>query len=138
MASLAYQGAGFGGETNAPAHSDSAAGEALLTRYFPSSTANPTNIIFKLKQPAWDDGAALASAGHQLSGSGLFTKITGPLDPTGYALTPAQYAALHAGSRPGCCRRCRPWAEDPGAVQLYRVTAQFVSPDGRTVQFPPA
>ena len=138
VASLGYQGAGFGGETNAPAHSDSAAGQALLTRYFPSSTANPTNIIFKLKQPAWEDGAALASAGQQLSGSGLFTKITGPLDPTGYALTPAQYAALHARLGPA---RLLPPVPPPGlkipaaGYQLYRATAQFVSPDGRTVQF---
>ena len=49
MASLGYKGAGFGGETTAPAHSDSAAGQALLTKHFPSSTSNPTNIIFKLK-----------------------------------------------------------------------------------------
>jgi RND superfamily putative drug exporter len=138
VASLGYKGAGFGGETNAPAHSDSAAGQKLLTRYFPSSTANPTNIIFKLKQPAWDSGATIARAGQQLTGSGLFTKITGPLDPTGYALTPAQYAALHA--RLGPANRLPPvppaGLKIPAAgYQLYRATAQYVSPDGRTVQF---
>jgi RND superfamily putative drug exporter len=138
VASLGYKGAGFGGETNAPAHSDSAAGQSLLTKYFPSSTANPTNIIFKLKQPAWDDGAAIQSAGHQLSGSGLFTKIAGPLDPTGYALTPAQYAALHARLGPAKLLPPVPPAglKIPAAgYQLYRATAQYVSPDGRTVQF---
>jgi putative drug exporter of the RND superfamily len=138
VVSLGYKGAGFGGETNAPAHSDSAAGQSLLTKYFPSSTANPTNIIFTLKQPAWDDGAAIQSAGHQLSGSGLFTKIAGPLDPTGYALTPAQYAALHARLGPA---KLLPPVPPPGLTipaagyQLYRATAQYVSPDGRTVQF---
>ena len=138
VVSLGYKGAGFGGETNAPAHSDSAAGQTLLTKYFPSSTANPTNIIFTLKQPAWDDGAAIQSAGHQLSGSGLFTKIAGPLDPTGYALTPAQYAALHARLGPA---KLLPPVPPPGlkipaaGYQLYRATAQYVSPDGRTVQF---
>ena len=85
FASFGYKGAGFGGETNAPAHSDSAAGQTLLTKYFPSSTANPTNIIFKLKQPAWDDPAVLAKAEQELSGSGLFTKIAGPLNPIGYS-----------------------------------------------------
>jgi putative drug exporter of the RND superfamily len=94
VVSLGYKGAGFGGETNAPAHSDSAAGQTWLTKYFPRSTANPTNVIFKLKQPAWEDGAVLARASQELSSSGLFTEITGPLDPTGYALTPAQYAAV--------------------------------------------
>ena len=67
VASLGYKGAGFGGETNAPAHSDSAAGQALLSKYFPHSTSNPTNVIFRLKQPAWDVGATLASAGQQLT-----------------------------------------------------------------------
>jgi putative drug exporter of the RND superfamily len=138
VASFGYKGAGFGGEVNAPAHSDSAAGQALLTKYFPRSTANPTNIIFRLKQPAWDDPAVLARAGQQLSASGLFTKLTGPLDPTGYALTPAQYAALHARLGPA---KLLPPVPPPGlkipaaGYQLYRATAQYVSPDGRTVQF---
>ena len=138
VASLGYKGAGFGGETSAPAHSDSAAGQTLLTKYFPSSTANPTNIIFKLKQPAWDDPAVMAKASQELSGSGLFTKIAGPLNPTGYALTPAQYAALHRLLGPAKALPPVPPAslKIPAAgYQLYRATAQFVSPDGRTVQF---
>jgi len=138
VVSLGYKGAGFGGETSAPAHSDSAAGQTLLTKYFPRSTANPTNVIFKLKQPAWEDGAVLARASQELSSSGLFTKITGPLDPTGHALTPAQYAALHA--RLGPANRLPPvppaGLKIPAAgYQLYRATAQYVSPDGHTVQF---
>ncbi|HEY2126614.1 MAG TPA: MMPL family transporter [Streptosporangiaceae bacterium] len=138
VASLGYKGAGFGGETNAPAHSDSAAGQALLTKYFPSSSANPTNIIFKLKQPAWEDPAVLAKASQELSGSGLFTTIAGPLDPTGFALSPAQYTALHRLLGPaGALPRVPPASlKIPAAgYQLYRATAQYVSPDGRTVQF---
>jgi len=138
FASFGYKGAGFGGETNAPAHSDSAAGQALLTKYFPSSTANPTNIVFKLRQPAWDDPAMLARAGQELSGSGLFTKIAGPLNPTGYQLAPAQYTALHRLLGPAKALPPVPPAsvKIPAAgYQLYRATAQFVSPDGRTVQF---
>ena len=138
VASFGYKGAGFGGETNAPAHSDSAAGQALLSKYFPRSTANPTNIIFKLKEPAWAAGPALTRAEQELSGSGLFTKITGPLDPTGYALTPAQYAALHARLGPAGRLPSLPPAglKIPAAgYQLYRATAQYVSPDGHTIQF---
>ncbi|HTT52039.1 MAG TPA: MMPL family transporter [Streptosporangiaceae bacterium] len=138
VVSLGYRGAGFGGETNAPAHSDSAAGQALLTKYFPSSTANPTNILFTLKQPAWADPAVLARAESELSGSGLFTKIAGPLNPTGYPLTPAQYAALHRLLGPAKALPPVPPAsvKIPAAgYQLYRATAEFVSPDGHTVQF---
>jgi len=138
VASFGYQGAGFSGEVSAPAHSDSAAGQALLTKYFPSSSANPTNVIFKLNQPAWDEPAALARAGQQLSASGLFTRLTGPLDPAGAALTPARYTALHARLGPA---KLLPPVPPPGlkipaaAYQVYRATAQYVSPDGRTVQY---
>jgi len=138
VASLGYKGAGFGGETTAPAHSDSAAGQALLAKHFPTSSSNPTNIIFKLKQPAWEDPAILARAEAKLSASGLFTRIAGPLDPTGAALTPAQYAALHARLGPA---KLLPPVPPPGTkiplagYEIYRATAQYVSPDGQTVQF---
>jgi RND superfamily putative drug exporter len=138
VASFGYKGAGFGGETTAPAHSDSAAGQTLLTKHFPNSTANPTNIIFKLSQPAWDEPATLARAAQQLSASGLFTKMTGPLDPTGFALTPAQYAGLHSLLGPA---KLLPTVPPAGlkipvaAYQVYRATGQYVSLDGRTVQY---
>jgi RND superfamily putative drug exporter len=138
IASFGYKGAGFGGETTAPAHSDSAAGQALLTKHFPSSTANPTNIIFKLNQPAWDDAAVLARAGQQLTASALFTKLTGPLDPTGVTLTPAQYTALHTLLGPAKLLSPvpPPGLKIPAAAYLvYRATGQYVSLDGRTVQY---
>ena len=36
-----YKPGGFGGTINAPAGSDSAAGQALLAQHFPQSSANP-------------------------------------------------------------------------------------------------
>src|SRR5579864_652516 len=42
--------AGFGGNTNAPAGSDSASGTALISAHFPNTSANPTNIIYTLRQ----------------------------------------------------------------------------------------
>ncbi len=56
-----YVAGGFGGSTAPPAGSDSAAGQALLTRYFPQSSANPTNLIFRFSQPVWDDPAVLGT-----------------------------------------------------------------------------
>jgi putative drug exporter of the RND superfamily len=52
LAVTAYQPGGFGGAITAPAGSDSAAGTALLAKHFPSSSSNPTNLIYKLPQPA--------------------------------------------------------------------------------------
>jgi hypothetical protein len=46
---------GFGGTISAPADTDSDAGTKLLTKHVPSSAANPTNLIYKLSQPVWNN-----------------------------------------------------------------------------------
>ncbi|HVB45910.1 MAG TPA: MMPL family transporter [Streptosporangiaceae bacterium] len=133
-----YKAAGFGGTTTAPAGSDSAAGQALLSTYFPQSSANPTSLIFRFGQPVWDNPAALAKGTGELKSSSLFNSVTGPLNPLGITLTPAQYAALHAALGPA---KALPPAPPPGgkipagAYQLYRATGNYVSADGKTVQF---
>jgi putative drug exporter of the RND superfamily len=138
---LGYAAAGFGGSTTAPPGSDSAKGTALLTRYFPESAANPTTPIFKFSQPVWTDPQVLAKTTSELRASSLFTQVAGPLSPTGASLPPADYAALHAGLGPaGQLPAIQPTTGNATKVpadvyQLYRATANFISPDGRTVQF---
>jgi len=130
--------AGFGGNTNAPAGSDSAAGTALLSAHFPNTSANPTNIIYQLGQPAWNDLPALETARNQLAASGLFTAVTGPLNPNGGVLTPAQLTTLHDRlGAPQLLPATPPagTAIPAGVYQLYRATGLYISPDGRTVQF---
>ena len=131
-----YQAGGFGGSINAPAGTDSAAGTALLAKHFPSSSANPTNLVYKLSQPVWDDPAPIAMATSQLAASSLFTGVTGPLNPAGVSLP--QYQALHKtlgnpAVLPGvpAGHLTIPLAE----YEAYRATAQYVSPDGKTIQF---
>jgi RND superfamily putative drug exporter len=143
----AYTAAGFGGNTTAPAGSDSAAGAAILSAHFPDTSANPTNIIYQLRQSAWNDLPALETAQRQLAASSLFTTVTGPLNPNGGSLTPAQLTALHDRLGPPQSLPPTPPANGtgngtgngtaipPGAYQLYRATALYISPDGRTVQF---
>jgi putative drug exporter of the RND superfamily len=143
----AYKSAGFGGTISAPAGTDSAAGQNLLAKYFPSSSANPTNLVYKLSTPVWEDPAVVAAATTQLEHSPLFTGVTGPLNPVGGAgFTPAEYTALHAvlGSGPfattapaipaAFAGKVTPtqWTE---AYQEYRATAQYVDPAGTTIQF---
>jgi putative drug exporter of the RND superfamily len=147
IAVTAYQSAGFGGTISAPAGTDSAAGQDLLAKYFPSSSANPTNLVYKLSTPVWDDPAIIVTATTQLEHSPLFTGVTGPLNPVGGAgFTPAQYTALHAVLGSGRLPAATPpipaaltgkvtaseWA---GAYQEYRATAQYVDPAGTTIQF---
>jgi RND superfamily putative drug exporter len=138
FAVFGYTAAGFGGNTAPPAGSDSAAGQALLRRYFPQSSANPTNLIFRFGTPVWDNPAPLANATRELSASTLFSQVTGPLNPGGATLTPAQYSALHARLGPAALLPAVPPAGTTvplPAYEIYRATGNLVSPDGRTVQF---
>ncbi len=133
-----YKGAGFGGNTTPPAGSDSAAGQTLLKKYFPQSSANPTDLIFRFSRPAWADPAVLGTATARLKASSLFTQVAGPLNPVGIELTPRQYAELHAAL--GSAKDLPPTPPTGGkipplAYQLYRATGNYVSSDGRTVQF---
>jgi RND superfamily putative drug exporter len=144
-----YQSGGFGGAISAPAGTDSAAGTDLMNKYFPQTAANPTNLVYKLSVPAWQDAAAIEQATTQLSAAkDVFTGVSGPLNPVGgTGFTPAQYTQLHAllGSGPfpatppaepaaaaAAGISSAQWSE---AFQLYRATAQYVSPDGKTIQF---
>ena len=138
IAVTAYTPSGFGGNTNAPAGTDSAAGSAILSAHFPNTSANPTNIIYRLRQSAWTDPQVLAAAQRQLMVSGLFTGITGPLNPNGGQLTAAQLTSLHDKLGPPQLLPPVPpagAAVSPVAYQLYRAEGLYVSPDGRTVQF---
>ena len=138
IAVIAYTPSGFGGNTSAPAGSDSAAGTAILSAHFPSTSANPTNIIYQLRQPAWTDPQVLTTAQRQLAASGLFTGITGPLNPNGGTLTAGQLTSLHNKLGPPQLLPPTPpagTAVSPETYQLYRATSLYVSPDGQTVQF---
>jgi RND superfamily putative drug exporter len=138
VAVFGYTAAGFGGNTAPPAGSDSAAGQTLLNKYFPQSAANPTSIIFTFSTPVWQDPAPVAKATSELQASGLFTKVTGPLNPVGPLLTGQQYAELHAALGPaGALPAVAPPHSGVPAIgyQIYRATSNYVAPDGRTVQF---
>ncbi len=138
IAASAYTAAGFGGNTTAPPGTDSAAGSAILSTHFPQTSANPTSIIYRLRQPAWTEPQALATAQRQLTASGLFTGITGPLNPNGGQLTGAQLTGLHSQLGPPQLLPPVPPAGatvPPAVYQLYRAEALYISPDGLTVAF---
>jgi putative drug exporter of the RND superfamily len=135
-----YAGGGFGGSLSAPSGSDSAAGTTLLNEYFPSTAANPTNLVYKLSTPAWEDPAAIAAATTQIEHSGLYTGVTGPLNPVGgTGLTPSQYTQLHSilgsGQLPAIPPPALAGKVPSGAYQEYRATSQFVDAAGTTIQF---
>src|SRR5271166_5039157 len=126
IASAGYLAAGFGGAVTGPAGSDSAAGDALLTRHFPQTAANPTVIVLRLRQPAWTAATSVAAAGRQLAANPLFTSVSGPLNANGTALTAAQYAALYAAYGPARALAAPAAARVPpaklAAYQSYRAS----------------
>ncbi len=139
-ASLGYYSAGFAGALDAPAGSDAAAGNALLAKHFPETSANPANLVFRYSRPIWADPSVLASAERSLVRSGYFSQLAGPLDPTGAPLGPGTIEALHARlGPPNTLPLAEPAALAPrvpaATYSSYRSLVQFVSPDGRTVQW---
>jgi putative drug exporter of the RND superfamily len=139
VASAGYLASGFGGAATAPSGSDSALGNALLAEHFPQTAANPTIIVFRLRQPVWAAAAAVAAAERQLAAGPQFTAVSGPLDANGTALTAAQYAALHAAYGPpraltaAAAGRVR--SAQLEAYQAYRASGPYVSADGYTISF---
>jgi putative drug exporter of the RND superfamily len=139
VAAAGYLASGFGGAATAPAGSDSALGNALLTEHFPQAAANPTLIVLRLRQPVWVAPAAVLAAQRQLASEPQFTGVSGPFDANGTALTAAQYAALHAASGPPRALTAATGARVPPTqradYQAYRASGSYVSADGHTISF---
>jgi RND superfamily putative drug exporter len=135
---LGYASGGFEGDTSPPAGSDSAAAQAVQDRHFPRTSANPTALLFTFATPVWDDPAPVVAATRQLTSAPQFTQVTGPLNPGGAALDAAEYTRLHGVLGPAAALAAQPPANSgvtPAQYLLYRATANYVAPDGRTVQF---
>ncbi len=135
---LGYKSGGFGGATSAPAGSDAAAGAAALATHFPQTTSNPANLVFGYGRSVWTDPAVLSTTDAALRAAGRFKTISGPLSPNGTTLTPAQLTALHARLGPAAdLPVVEPTTETVplAAYEAYRATSQFVSSDGRVIQF---
>ncbi len=139
VAGAGYLAAGLGGAATGPVGSDSAAGDALLTRHFPQTAANPTVIVLRLRRPAWAAADSVAAAGRLLTADPVFTSVSGPLNANGTALTAAQYAALYAAYGPARAMPASAAAHVPlaklAAYQAYRASGSYVSADGYTISF---
>ena len=138
LAAFGYRTANVAKSAAAPAGSDAALGNTLVTRYFPQSTANPADLILRYDTPVWQQPGPLRTAAASLRSSGLFAVLAGPLDANGGQLPAGSYARLHAelGNPRGL-----PLAEPAGVrvpqsvYNAYRATGAYVSGDGRTVRF---
>jgi putative drug exporter of the RND superfamily len=124
-----YTAAGFGNALTAPKGSDAAAGDTILNAHFPKASANPTNVIFRFDKPVWTHAATLDRAQHALASSPTFN---------GRQIGAARYAALHAQlGDPRNLPAIEPAGTKASPIDyaLYRAEANYVSRDGRTVQY---
>lgn len=112
-----YKAGGFG-DVSAPAGSDSAAGQKVIEKHFPAANNNPHLLIFSFSSSVWDNPGVIAKAQGELVSSGVFKAVSGPLNANGFHLTTQQLAQVH---------------ETGG--QAASALSQFISGDGRTVQF---
>ncbi len=133
-----YAPSGFGGATSAPAHTTAAAADAELARYFPQSSANPTNLVFVYPHSVWNDPSVLLTDQARLEASGYFKTLLGPLNPSTIPFTAAQLEQLHHALGPP---KLLPPLPPPGlkipllVYVSYRGESQFVSANGRVIQF---
>ncbi len=138
MGSLGTTTAGFGDEVSGPAGSDSAVGQAVLTRHFPSAgTLTSTEVVMRFPGSVFADPTQLARAQTDLQTSPGFRSVIGPLDPngpTGLTLTAAQITSLHQQLgwpvNPSALA-----AVTPAVAQEYGALASYISADARTVVF---
>jgi RND superfamily putative drug exporter len=133
--------AGFttGGFTSsAPSGSDSAAGTAAIAAHFPVANSNPETLVLRFATPVWEHPDSLSQAQARLASAPDLRAVSGPLDPNGTPLAPEELLSLHDQLGPAAGLAARPPATmrlSPSIYQAYRATAQFISADGRTVQF---
>ena len=136
---VAYEPSGFANPP-APARSDSSRGQVLLQADYPSSELDPTSVLYRLPVSVWDEPQVLATAQEGLQRSGVFATVTGVLDADG-SVTAAQLAAAHAELAAYGPLDALPTTPPPGSsipldvYNAYHASAQFISPDGRTLQF---
>ncbi len=135
---LAYSPTGFANGGSASTSSQSAQGAAALSAHFPVAQSNPTNLILRYPTSVWEKPSVLRAAGDRLGGSPVFASVDGPLDPNGTQFTEKQLSDLYVALGPPQTLPITPppnSAVSSGLYNAYRSTAQFISPDGKTVQF---
>jgi putative drug exporter of the RND superfamily len=135
-AALSYTPAGFGIPPSAPG-SDSAIGNAVLKAHFPAASANPTIVLLRFPASIWNVPVLVQQAELRIVKANEFDSAGGPFNVNGVTLAPAQLTALHAKLGDPRALPATPPASgvSPAVWTAYRAESQFISPDGRTVQF---
>ena len=137
-AAAGFVSSGFGGQTTGPAGSQSANGTNVINNHYPPAVANPTSVLLVYSSSVWKNLTPVQNAENDLGKKSVFASVTGLFDANGTKVTIAQLNSLYAAlGPPGKLPATEPAGTPVSAQQYaaYRATSQFVSPDGKTVQF---
>ena len=129
---------GFSGQSTGPSGADSTLGTAVIDAHYPSANQNPAVVLMKYSTPIWNNLAGLAIGERGLSAISGVRSVLGPLDPNGVSLTVAQLTSLH--QLLGAPQALPAVPAGAPAVSLraynaYRATGQYISADGKTVEY---
>ena len=118
--------------------SDSQLGEAALEAHFGAAVLASTDVVFRMRTPVWDDPSAIAQGEDGLESTGLFTSLSDALSASGLRIRPdgLAYAYRHLGPPADLAPLPPQGSRVPTAFyNAYRATAQFISPDGRSILY---
>lgn len=116
---IGFKTSGFT-STDAPAGSDSAAGNQILKEHYPAANQNPQLVIMRFDSSVWNNLDKVYAGQQKLAEAKIFKAVSGPFNINGQNLTPEQLSALYQF--------------DPNNP-LVKAEGQFISSDGKTVQF---
>ena len=134
---IGYKTGGFN-NSGPPAKSDSAVGSQIVADHFPAASNNPQDLLLKFNKPVWNDFSVVARAQRELASASVFKSISGPINSGGTVLSAASIQTLYMSLGPPNLLPEIPPATlsiSPQQYQAYRSIAQFISPDGKTLQF---
>lgn len=129
---------GFGGQTAGPSGTDSTAGTTVIAAHYPNANQNPAVIILRYQAPVWGNLGRLATAEEGLRTISGIRSVLGPLDPNGVTLSAAELGSLHAVLGAPQALPAVPPSNLPipvRAYNAYRATGQYISADGKTVEY---
>ncbi len=126
-----YKAGGFAGNTSPPTGSDSALGNAILAKHFPSNSANPTVILFVFKNPVWNNLSSLGTIYNQLHSTKLFSTIEGPLNINGISISPKLLLNLKNQTKFDSTSN----QSQNKFGSILKLESNFISPNGKTVVY---
>ena len=132
---IGYKTTGFASTATASTSTDSGAGAAVISSHFSSANINPENLLLKFNRPVWNNLSVVQQAQTELTNNkDVFKSIVG----ANSILTTEQLAELHKTLPPAAeLPPIQPanFHVSPLLYQAYRSTAQFISSDGKTIQY---